>query len=67
MYLCEVFDPPPIALIRESYWNLSIHSNDAGGHHLTTWITGKKFQITKKVVFDALHVRLVCRPTFPYT
>ena len=65
--LCEVFDPFPVALIREFYWNLSIHSNDVSGHHLNTWIRGEKFQITKKVVSDALHVRLVHRPTFPYT
>ena len=34
---------------------------------MTTWIRGEEFQITKKVVFDALNVPLVRRPTYPYT
>ena len=67
LFLCEVSDPPLAALIREFYWNLSIHLDDASGHRLTTWIRGENFQITKKVVNDALHVCLVHRPTFPYT
>ena len=34
---------------------------------MTTWIRGEEFQIIKKVVFDALNVPLVHRPTYPYT
>ena len=67
MSLCAVSDPPPTALIREFYSNLSIHSDDSGGHYLTTWIRGEEFQITKKLVSDTLHVPLVRRSTFPYT
>ena len=63
--LCSNFVHPPAALIREFYANLSIHSDDSGGHYLTTWIRGEEFQITKKVVSDALNVPLVRRPTFP--
>ena len=48
--LCAVSDPPPTALIREFYSNLSIHSDDSGGHYLTTWIRGEEFHITKKVL-----------------
>ena len=65
--LCSNFVHPPAALIREFYVNLSIHSDDLGGHYLTTWIRGEEFHITKKVVSDALNVPPVCRPTFPYT
>ena len=32
---------------------------------MTTWIRGKEFRITKRVVFEALP--LVRRPTYPYT
>ena len=34
--LCEVFDPPPAALIREFYFNLSVYSEVTGGHCLTS-------------------------------
>ena len=61
--LCSNFVHPPTTLIREFYANLSIHSDDSGGHYLTIWIGGEEFQITKKVVSDALNVPLVCRPT----
>ena len=30
--LCEVSDPPPAALIREFYSNLSVYSEVTGGH-----------------------------------
>ena len=49
------------------YSNLSVYSEDTSGHYLTTWIRGKKFRITERVVFEALGVPLVCRPTYPYT
>ena len=64
MSLCDVSHPPP--LIREFYSNLSIHFDDSSGHYLTTWIRSEEFQITKKVVFDALNVPLVRRLTYPY-
>ena len=34
---------------------------------MTTWIRGKEFRITKRVVFETLGVPLVRRPTYPYT
>ena len=34
--LCEVSDPPPAALIREFYSNLSIYPEMTGGHYLTS-------------------------------
>ena len=34
--LCDDSYPPPTTLIREFYSNLSIHSDDFGGHYLTT-------------------------------
>ena len=34
--LCEVFDPPLAALIREFYSNLSIYPEMTGGHYLTS-------------------------------
>ena len=49
------------------YSNLSVYFEDTGGHYLTTWIRGKEFRITKRVVFEALDVPLVRRLTYPYT
>ena len=60
--LCDVFDPPAAALIREFYSNLSVYSEVTGGHYLTTWIRGKEFRITKCVVFKALGVPLLRKP-----
>ena len=65
--LCEVFDPPPVALIREFYSNLFIYSEVTGGHYLTSWIRGQEFTITKQTIFEALGVPLVRKPTYPYT
>ena len=65
--LCDVFDPPTAALIREFYSNLSVYSEVTSGHYLTTWIRGKEFRITIQIVFVALGVPLVRKPTYPYT
>ena len=59
--------PPLSALIRDFYLNLLTHSNDLGGHYLTTCIRGEEFHITKQTISNALHVPLVHRPTYPYT
>ena len=48
--LCEVSKLPLAALMREFYTNLSIYSEDTGGHYLTTWIRGPEFTITKQVL-----------------
>ena len=65
--LCDVSDPPLATLISEFYSNLSVYSEDTGGHFLTSWIRGKEYRITKLVVSEALGVPLVRRLTFPYT
>ena len=65
--LCDVSDPPSVALIREFYSNISVHFEDTDGHYLSTWIRGKEFRITKHVVSEALGVPLVRKPTYPYT
>ena len=65
--LCDVSYPPLATLISEFYSNLSIYSEDTGRHFLTSWIRGKEYRITKRVVFEALGVPLVRRLTFPYT
>ena len=65
--LCDFSHPPLIALIREFYSNLSVNSEDASDHYLTTWIKGKEFKITKCIVSEALGVPLLRRPIYPFT
>ena len=57
--LLDVEHPPPAALIREFYSNLSIHSDDSNFHYVQTWIRGEEFVITCEVVAFALGVPLV--------
>ena len=57
---------PPIAIIREFYSDLFVHSAICSGHFLTTWIRGEEYQITKKIVADVLSIPLFSRPTYPY-
>ena len=59
--------PPPVALIKEFYSNLSIQSDSSGGYILISWIWGEEFKITKQIVSEVLGVPLVCRPTYPYS
>ena len=61
--LCKDLQPLPATLIREFYSNLYICSND----NLSTWIRAQSFVITKDVVFGALNVPHVQRPTYPYS
>ena len=65
--LCEVSDPPLVALIREFYSYLSMYYEVIGGHYLTSWIRGQKFTITKQTVIEALVVPLVRKPIYPYS
>ena len=65
--LLDVQHPPPAALIREFYSNLSIHSDDFNIHYVKTWIRGEEFVITREVVATALNVHLVQQPMYPYT
>ena len=57
--LLEVEHPPPAALIREFYLNLSIHSNDSNIQFMKSWIKGEEYVITPDVVVSALGVPLV--------
>ena len=61
--LCKDLQPLPATLIREFYSNLYICSDD----NLSTWIRAQSFVITKDVVFGALNVPHVHRPTYPYS
>ena len=61
--LCKDLQPLPATLIREFYSNLYICSDD----NLSTWIRAQSFVITKDVVFGALNVPHVQRPTYPYS
>ena len=63
----DVEHPPLIALIREFYSNLFIHSDDSNIHYVKTWIKGEEFVITCEVVASALSVLLVQQPVYPYT
>ena len=59
-------EPPPIASIKEFYYNISIYSKDTGGHYLTTWIHGQEFTLSKQVISKALGVPIVRKPVYPY-
>ena len=58
---------PSAAKIREFYSNVIFHSTVSDGHFLTTWIQGEEYQITMKVVANALSVPLVNHPTYLYS
>ena len=57
--LLDVEHPPPPALIREFYSNLSIHSDDSNIQYVRSWIRGEEYVITPSVVATALGVPLV--------
>ena len=57
---------PFVAIIREFYSNVFFHSTISDGHFLTTWVQGEEYQITMKVVANALSVPLVNHPTYLY-
>ena len=57
--LLKVEHPPPAALIREFYSNLSIHSDDSNIQFVKSWIRGEEYVITLEVVASALGVPLV--------
>ena len=65
MSLLEIDHPPPIALIREFFSNLSYHVYDSNTH-VRSWIQGVKFTITPRVVVEALGVPIVREPDYPY-
>ena len=63
--LLEIDHPPPIALIREFFSNLSCHIYDSNTV-VQSWIRGEKFTITPRVVAEALGVPIVIDPVYPY-
>ena len=63
--LLEIDHPPPTALIREFFLNLSCHVYDSNTL-VRSWIQGVKFTITPKVVAEALGVPVVKEPIYPY-
>ena len=63
--LLEVDHPPPTALIREFFSNLSCHIYDTNTV-VRSWIRGVEFTITPRIVAEALGVMVVREPVYPY-
>ena len=63
--LLEIDHPPPTALIREFFSNLSCHVYDSNTL-VRSWIRGVEFTITPRVVAEALGVPVVQEPDYPY-
>ena len=63
--LLEIDQPPPTALIRELFSNLSCHIYDSNTL-VRSWIRGVEFTITPQVVAEALGVSVVREPDYPY-
>ena len=63
--LLETYHPPPTALIREFFSNLSYHIYDSNTL-VRSWIRGVEFTITPQVVAETLGVPVVREPDYPY-
>ena len=63
--LLEIDHPPPTALIKELFSNLSCHIYDSNTL-VRSWIRGVEFTITPKVVAKAFRVPIVTEPVYPY-
>ena len=63
--LLEIDHPPPTALIREFFSNLSCQIYDSNTV-VRSWICGVEFTITPRVVAEALRVPIVIDPVYPY-
>ena len=63
--LLEINHPPPTALIREFFSNLSCHIYDFNTL-VRSWIRCVEFTITPRVVADALGIPVVREPDYPY-
>ena len=63
--LLEIDHPPPTALIREFFLNLSCHVYDSNTL-VRSWIRGVEFIITPRVVANALGVLVIREPIYPY-
>ena len=65
MSLLEIDHPPPTALIRAFFSNLSCHIYDSN-IIVRSWIRGEEFTITPRVVAEDLGVLIVTDPVYPY-
>ena len=65
--LMDISHPPPAALIREFYSNLSVHSDDSNTQYMMSWIRGEEYVSTPSIVAFALGVPLVRQPVYPYS
>ena len=63
--LLEIDYPPPTALIREFFLNLSCHIYDSNTL-VRSWIRGVEFTNTPRVVAEALGVPVITEPVYPY-
>ena len=63
--LLEIDHPPPIALIRKFFSNLTCHIYDSNTV-VRSWIRGEEFTITPRVVAEALGVPIVTDLVYPY-
>ena len=63
--LLEIDHPPPTALIREFFSNLSCHIYNSN-IVVRSWIRGVEFTITPRVVAETLGVPIVTNPIYPY-
>ena len=63
--LIKIDHPPPTALIREFFSNLSCYIYDSN-IVVRSWIRGVEFTITPWVVAEALGVPVVTDPVYPY-
>ena len=63
--LLEINHPPPTALIREFFSNLSCHIYDSNTL-VRSWIRGVEFTITPRVVAEAFRVPIVTEAVYPY-
>ena len=63
--LLGIDHPPPTALIREFFLNLSCYVYNSNTL-VRSWIRGVEFTITPRVVADALGVPVVREPVYPH-
>ena len=63
--LLEIDYPPPTALIRKFFSNLSCHIYDSNTV-VRSWIRGEEFTITPRVVAEALGVPIFTDLVYPY-
>ena len=63
--LLEIDHPPPTALIRVFFSNLTCHIYDSNTV-VWSWIRGEEFTITTRIVVEALRVPIVTDLVYPY-